>query len=156
MTSSVETDRRLSSRRDLLRRGGVLAVAGAAASTLARPAAAQEVPHVPAMRSPGRALAFAAAGEPTLPATELIALNRIAFGPRPGDLAAIMALGATGEERLQAFVEQQLNPAAIDDSDCEARIAAQGFTTLGKSRQQLWADHVVKDKVTWDERMQPA
>ncbi|MCB0052252.1 MAG: DUF1800 family protein, partial [Caldilinea sp.] len=25
-----------------------------------------------------------------------------------------------------------------------------------KSRQQLWADHVVKDKVTWDERMQPA
>ena len=156
MTSSVETDRRLASRRDLLRRGGVLAVAGAAASTLARPAAAQEAPIVPAMRSPGRALAFAAAGEPTLPATELIALNRIAFGPRPGDLAAIMALGATGEVRLQAFVEQQLNPAAIDDSECEARIVAQGFTTLGKSRQQLWADHVVKDKVTWDERMQPA
>ncbi len=39
---------------------------------------------------------------------------------------------------------------------CDAIIAAQGFTTLGKSRAQLWLDHVVKPGVTWDERMQPA
>jgi uncharacterized protein (DUF1800 family) len=133
-------------------------VAAGAAAVAWQPhrAQAQEPAPVAAMRSPNRVLTFAAAGEPELPPLEVIALNRIAFGPRPGDLASLMALGATSEARLQAYVEQQLNPAAIDDGACDALIAAQGFTTLGKSRQQLWADHVIKDKVSWDERMQPA
>jgi uncharacterized protein (DUF1800 family) len=34
---------------------------------------------------------------------------------------------------------------AIDDSGCDAIVAAQGFTTLNKSLSQLWADHVVGD-----------
>ena len=69
---------------------------------------------------------------------------------------AVMALGDASPTRLQAYVDQQLNPAVIDDSVCDAVIAAQGFATLGKSRAQLWQEHVVKTAVTWDERMQPA
>src|SRR5690349_16419403 len=48
---------------------------------------------------------------------ELIALNHMAYGPRPGDAAAIAALGG-----LDAYIEQQLNPAGIDDTICETKI----------------------------------
>jgi uncharacterized protein (DUF1800 family) len=47
----------------------------------------------------------------------LHALNRLTFGPRPGDVAAVEKMG------LQKWFEQQLNPAAIDDSALEARLA---------------------------------
>ncbi len=47
----------------------------------------------------------------------LHALNRLTFGPRPGDVAAVQAMG------LQRWFAQQLNPTAIDDSALEARLA---------------------------------
>lgn len=47
----------------------------------------------------------------------LHALNRFTFGPRPGDVAAVQAMG------LQKWFEQQLNPANIDDSALDARLA---------------------------------
>lgn len=63
---------------------------------------------------------------------ELIALNRMGYGPRPpqsalvqnpagfnGDVARIAALGG-----LDAYIEQQLNPASIDDSFCDQQLAA--------------------------------
>ena len=43
-------------------------------------------------------------------------LNRLTFGPRPGDVAAVQAVG------LQRWFEQQLNPAGIDDSALDARL----------------------------------
>jgi uncharacterized protein (DUF1800 family) len=46
----------------------------------------------------------------------LHALNRFTFGPRPGDIAAVQAVG------LKRWFEQQLNPASIDDSALEARL----------------------------------
>src|SRR5580704_14286933 len=39
----------------------------------------------------------------------LHALNRLTFGPRPGDFAAVQAMG------LSKWFEQQLNPATIPD-----------------------------------------
>src|ERR1700682_5388197 len=45
----------------------------------------------------------------------LHALNRFTFGPRPGDVAAVQAMG------LQRWFEQELNPASIDDSALDAR-----------------------------------
>ena len=48
----------------------------------------------------------------------MVALNRMAYGPRPGEVQAVQALG------LNAYVEQQLNPAALDDSICDQRLAA--------------------------------
>ncbi len=47
----------------------------------------------------------------------LHALNRFTFGPRPGDVEAVEAMG------LHAWFEQQLNPASIDDSALDARLA---------------------------------
>jgi uncharacterized protein (DUF1800 family) len=46
----------------------------------------------------------------------LHALNRFTFGPRPGDMAAVEAMG------LKRWFEQQLNPSSIDDSALEARL----------------------------------
>ncbi|MBS1966099.1 MAG: DUF1800 domain-containing protein [Chloroflexi bacterium SZAS-1] len=54
----------------------------------------------------------------------VLALNRMGFGPRNGDIAAFNALGSTDTARLAAYVEQQLNPAAINDSMCDAKLAA--------------------------------
>jgi uncharacterized protein (DUF1800 family) len=46
----------------------------------------------------------------------LHALNRFTFGPRPGDVAAVQAVG------VKAWFERQLNPLSIDDSALEARL----------------------------------
>jgi hypothetical protein len=47
----------------------------------------------------------------------LHALNRFTFGPRPGDLGSVQAMG------LNKWFERQLNPGSIDDSALEARLA---------------------------------
>jgi len=45
------------------------------------------------------------------------ALNRLTFGPRPGDVERVKAMG------LAAWIEQQLAPSHIDDSGLDARLA---------------------------------
>jgi uncharacterized protein (DUF1800 family) len=71
-----------------------------------------------------------------LPITELTedeavlhALNRLAFGPRPGEVEQIKQMG------LERWVDEQLNPASIDDSAVEQRLA--DFSTLHMSTTQL-------------------
>ncbi len=91
----------------------------------------------------------------TPPPAGVLAYHRAAFGPRPGDLDDFDALGTTDPERLQIWVDQQLDPAGIDDSDAENRIAASGYTTLNKTLQQLWVDHAVAEP-PWQERIRPA
>ena len=44
------------------------------------------------------------------------ALNRLTFGPAPGDYERVQKLGATPEEAVHAFIEQQLAPEKIDDA----------------------------------------
>jgi uncharacterized protein (DUF1800 family) len=56
-------------------------------------------------------------------------LNRIAFGPRPGDVDRVRAMG------LRAYIDQQLHPERIDDSAVDARLAT--FDTLKLSPQEL-------------------
>jgi len=43
-------------------------------------------------------------------------LNRLTFGPRPGDIARIKQVG------IDRFIEEQLHPETIDDSDLEKRL----------------------------------
>jgi uncharacterized protein (DUF1800 family) len=71
-----------------------------------------------------------------LPITELTddeailhALNRLAYGPRPGDVERVRRMG------LDKWIEQQLNPASINDSAVDARLAS--YSTLKMSSQQL-------------------
>src|SRR6266436_4169335 len=71
-----------------------------------------------------------------LPITELSAdeailhaLNRLAYGPRPGDVERVRQMG------LAKWIEQQLNPNAIDDRTLEARL--QDYPTLRISTAKL-------------------
>ena len=83
------------------------------------------------------------------------ALNHLTYGATTASIAEFNALGANDTARLTAFVDQQLNPSAINDSAMDTRLANAGYTTLGKSLTQLWADHVASDPV-YDVRMRPA
>jgi len=82
------------------------------------------------------------------PPLAVLALNRMGFGPRPGDVAAFNALGSTDDARIQAYVAQQTAPGP-DDQDTEywnRRVGlnghtGSGFTTLYKTLTQLWVDH---------------
>ena len=56
-------------------------------------------------------------------------LNRITFGPRPGDIERVRQLGIDG------FIDQQLFPERIDDSAVETRLEA--FETLELSSAEL-------------------
>ncbi len=65
------------------------------------------------------------AGSATVPSDEAAirhALNRLAFGPRPGDIEQLQRIG------LATWIEQQLSPDRIPDRDVEKRLAA--FSTL--------------------------
>ena len=46
----------------------------------------------------------------------LHALNRLAYGPRPGDLERVRQMG------LAKWIDQQLNPDSIDDKALDARL----------------------------------
>src|SRR5688572_10377487 len=107
------------SRRALLRGSGAAALAVGAATLVDEGAFAQEAAPLPAMRSPQHeqiAAASVDAGLPALPSAAVIAFGRMAFGATPSDWAAFQALGGDDEARLTAYVDQQLNPSAMDDS----------------------------------------
>src|ERR1700729_3174695 len=57
------------------------------------------------------------------------ALNRLTFGPRPGDLERVQAMG------VKRWIETQLNPEQIDDSLLQARL--QNFPAMHLSQQDL-------------------
>jgi uncharacterized protein (DUF1800 family) len=60
------------------------------------------------------------------------ALNRLTFGPRPGDVERVEAIG------IKKWIERQLNPEQIDDSLLEARL--QNFPAMHLSQQDLLQD----------------
>ncbi|HEY4979682.1 MAG TPA: DUF1800 domain-containing protein [Candidatus Acidoferrum sp.] len=75
-----------------------------------------------------------------LPITELTtdeaifhALNRLAYGPRPGDLDRVKQMG------LAKWIEQQLNPNSINDSAVEARLDV--YPTLALNTVQLMTQY---------------
>jgi uncharacterized protein (DUF1800 family) len=90
---------------------------------------------------PGLFLAAALAAAPLLPAAgaldgrarALHVLNRLAFGPCPGQLKEVESIGP------EAWIARQLQPDSIDDADCDARLAA--FGDVKKSATQLYQDY---------------
>jgi len=61
------------------------------------------------------------------------ALNRLSYGPRPGDLERVKQMG------LAKWIDQQLNPNSIDDKALQARL--ENYPTLAMSSSQLLADY---------------
>ena len=95
---------------------------------------------------PARAAAPAAAKQKQdpalkgLPITELSteeaivhALNRLAYGPRAGEVESVRQMG------LAKWIEQQLNPQSIDDRAAEARL--ESYLTLKMSTATLLAGY---------------
>jgi uncharacterized protein (DUF1800 family) len=75
-----------------------------------------------------------------LPITELSAdeailhaLNRLAYGPRPGDMDRVKQIG------LAKWIELQLNPSGIDDKALDARL--ENYPTLRLSTQNLLTEY---------------
>ena len=81
-----------------------------------------------ALADPGGAAARSGAPAPRDGAEETArivhALNRLGYGPRPGDVEAVRRMG------VDAWIQRQLDPARIDDGRAEARIAALATATL--------------------------
>src|SRR5215467_11625673 len=63
----------------------------------------------------------------------LHALNRLAYGPRPGDIERVRQMG------LAKWIEQQLYPNSIDDKAIEARL--QDYPTLQMSTAKLISEY---------------
>jgi uncharacterized protein (DUF1800 family) len=75
-----------------------------------------------------------------LPITELSAdeailhaLNRLAYGPRPGDVERVKQMG------LAKWIDEQLNPGALDDKALEARL--ENYPTLRMSSAKLLSEY---------------
>ncbi len=73
-----------------------------------------------------------AASSPEEPRRALHALNRLTFGPRPGDLQHVMAMG------VDQWIDLQLHPSKIDDSATEARL--EPLRTLRMSTREIAED----------------
>ncbi|MEO6119561.1 MAG: DUF1800 family protein, partial [Terriglobales bacterium] len=61
------------------------------------------------------------------------ALNRLTFGPRPGEAERVAKLG------IQKWIEQQLDPEKIDDAVVQARLAP--FRTLKMDNKEIVANY---------------
>ena len=129
-------------RRDFLKLGGSLATASLLAAC--QPNAETPVPTSPVSSSGDVSLPEPSISFPPVPLA-VLALGRMSFGIRPGDIEAFNALGSNDDERLLAYVQQQLNPDLIDDSDFESRYNAAGFQALHKSHEQLYSEHIANN-----------
>lgn len=94
------------------------------------------------------------------PDTATIAMHRMAYGPRPGDIERVRSIG------FERYVEEQLTPSSIDDSACDALIAqarlkikydavheVRPLSNLNKSLGELWEQH--KTNTNYSERIRP-
>ena len=70
-----------------------------------------------------------AASKPVDTATIRHVLNRVAFGPRPGDIDRVSAMG------LDRYIDQQLRPERVADPGMDARLAP--LTTLRMSSREI-------------------
>ncbi|MGA2418972.1 MAG: DUF1800 domain-containing protein [Candidatus Acidiferrum sp.] len=73
----------------------------------------------------------------------LQALNRLSFGPRPGDVPAVLAKG------VDAWVEDQLHPESIDDSALNARLAPYNSTRMNPKQLTQWfpSDTIIRQVI---------
>ncbi|HTT22019.1 MAG TPA: DUF1800 domain-containing protein [Candidatus Sulfotelmatobacter sp.] len=79
------------------------------------------------------------------------ALNRLSFGPRSGDVQAVMAMG------VDHWIELQLHPEKVTDKDIESRL--EPFRTLRMSTKEIledFPDHQTVKQVAEGKRPMPS
>ncbi len=142
MTTAAATSPLLNARRKLFTALGAAVGVGASPAT--------------AMRRPGKEAIDKSLVEPespdAMPQTYATPpdfvrwITKGTFGYSTADGAAFLALsGSTMDAKWQTWINQQLAPATITDTDCTNRINAAGFLTINKTLPQLWNDHVRAD-----------
>jgi uncharacterized protein (DUF1800 family) len=123
-------------------RRGVLRAAGLASlAFLAEPAARAAAETIQELEQPADQLPQAPL---PLPPLAVIALSRAAFGTRPGSFdfdTFNNQPGATESEKMAAFVDWQLAPQSISDTECDLRLASASLFSINKSLTQLWNDY---------------
>lgn len=78
-----------------------------------------------------------------------VILGRMGFGAKGIDIENFNALGATNDDRLSIYVEQQLDWSQISDIELDSRISNPAYTTLDKTLVELWQTHKV-DGIDYD------
>lgn len=122
---------------------GAAVLAGVAVAIILAASAALAAPRSASALSsgerPSKTIALPKAFTGGLPITKLSedeailhALNRLAYGPRPGDVQRIKRMG------LEKWIDEQLDPDSIDDSALDKRLGR--YPTLAMSSQQLLED----------------
>jgi len=98
-------------------------------------AAAAVVPAPPEALIPRPNVRWVAKTAADMPAPDIAALllSRAAFGARPGEVERARQMGP------QAWIEEQLDAASIDDGEASGALQALGLTTLGMTPTELMA-----------------
>jgi len=112
-------------------------------------------PPVDRTRPPGTIGRYRPVLGMAMPSLAVRTLLQLTYGLAPTSLAEFAALGGSDQQRRTNFIESQLNWESIDDSAVENRLTAAGYNTLGKTLQQLWADHIASNP-EYGIRMRPA
>ena len=89
-----------------------------------------------------------AAGIPSDEATILHVLNRLGFGPRPGEVERVRQIG------LQQYIDQQLHPERIPDSGMSARL--ERLPTVRMSSREIAVEYALPAMAAKRERKQAA
>jgi uncharacterized protein (DUF1800 family) len=98
-------------------------------------------------------------GTVTSPDLIHLVLSKMAFGPSPDDVAHIESLPGNTQAKVLAYIDEQLDYESIDDSATNGLLnGSNGFTTMNKSRQQLYQDHVRRpdgSPIEWEDHIRP-
>ncbi|MEM7133254.1 MAG: DUF1800 domain-containing protein [Chloroflexota bacterium] len=124
-------------RRTLLKR---LTTVSAVTAFVAPSSSAKPDTHKEALSSPQTDSALGQ--RPDLPPLATIAFNRMAFGPRPDGIERFHRLGNSDDNRLTAYVEEQLHPDDIDEHVCDEKLAEEEFRTLNLPLRRVWRTYI--------------
>jgi uncharacterized protein (DUF1800 family) len=110
-------------------------------SLLSPPAWPQAAKAPPAEKAPSKRARDTASITETQRALHV--LNRLSFGPRAGDLQAVLAKG------VDAWVEDQMHPESIDDSALNARLAPYASTRMNPKQltQSFPSDAIIRQVI---------
>ena len=137
------------SRREVIASLGAGAGVVALSSTISQPANAQVAIDISKDSKLFPTPPIERGATPDEPTFAVRVLNKAAYGPALGDLAAFEELGSNEDARLVAWVNQQLDPGMLD-LEVDLRLsdlmaAGQPYDTVEKTGPELWADHVRAD-----------
>jgi uncharacterized protein (DUF1800 family) len=77
---------------------------------------------------------------------EAIVFSRLAYGPTLEDVNAFKSLAPTPRQRLERWIDLQLNPERIDDSACDKLIKDDNLYSLSMPQAALWDEFQANNK----------